>query len=95
MKCSSGAGIVMAVAIAVTMPAAMGATTEPTKAAVPAASSPKANGVNARRHYRNYDRYAGRPYVEPTYLDRPIHYRPYPYVLPVPFFLGFGFDPWW
>jgi hypothetical protein len=38
-------------------------------------------------------RYADRTYTQPHYDDRPDYYRPYPYVLPVPFFLGFGFRP--
>ena len=53
------------------------------------ASSPKAADLSPRRYIRRY-----RPY-EPTYYARPTYYRPYPYALQVPFFLGFGFGPWW
>ena len=31
----------------------------------------------------------------PTYYARPYYYRPYPYALPAPFFLGFGYLPYW
>ena len=31
----------------------------------------------------------------PTYFARPYYYRPYPYALPAPFFLGFGYLPYY
>ena len=34
------------------------------------------------------------PYY-PTYYARPVYYRPYPYGVPAPFFLGFGYLPYW
>jgi hypothetical protein len=49
--------------------------------------------LGARRRYRHYHRYAQRPSYQAYYYDRPIYYRPYPYVAPVPFFLGFGYGP--
>ena len=51
--------------------------------------------LGARRIDR---RYAYRPYAQPyypTYYARPVYYRPYPYAVPVPFFLGFGYLPSW
>jgi hypothetical protein len=32
---------------------------------------------------------------EGYYYDRPVYYRPYPYQLPAPFFLGLAFAPPW
>jgi hypothetical protein len=29
------------------------------------------------------------------YYDRPVYYRPYPYVSPAPFTFGIGFGPKW
>jgi len=63
----------------------------------PAAAAPlqkpeisKATDLSARRHTRHYaERTDDRFY----YYDRPTTYRPYPYLSPVPFFLGFGFGP--
>jgi hypothetical protein len=55
----------------------------------------KATDLSARRRLRHYRHYAYRPYDRPYYYDRPYDYRPYPYVAPVPFFLGFGFGPSW
>jgi hypothetical protein len=52
-----------------------------------------ATDLSARRRTRHPQRYADRTYTPPHYDDRPDYYRPYPYVLPVPFFLGFGFGP--
>jgi hypothetical protein len=51
----------------------------------------KATDVSARRHER---RYAAVPADDGYYYDRPVAYRPYPYVLPAPFPFGIGFDPW-
>ncbi len=44
----------------------------------------KATNPGARQNDRSDDRF---------YYDRPVAYRPYPYALPVPFFLGIGFLP--
>jgi hypothetical protein len=54
----------------------------------------EATDLSARRRIRHAARYAYPAYIQPRYEDRPDYYRPYPYVLPVPFFLGFGFGPW-
>lgn len=50
--------------------------------------------LSARRRVRHPAQYVYRPQVQPAYYDRPTYYRPYPYALPVPFFLGFGFGGW-
>jgi hypothetical protein len=52
-----------------------------------------AGGLTARRHDRHFGRYVDRSL--PSYYARPVYYRPYPYAMPVPFFLGFGFVPRW
>jgi hypothetical protein len=54
----------------------------------------KATDLSAHRRVRHHARYVYRAYAQPHYEDRPDYYRPYPYILPVPFFLGFGFGPW-
>jgi hypothetical protein len=64
------------------------------KAAAPTANSTEAVDLNARHRYRQGDRHVYRPAEPPRYYGRPTYYRPYPYEFPVPFFLGFGFDPW-
>jgi hypothetical protein len=60
-----------------------------------ATHAPEATDLGARRHARHHTRYAHRPNDRPSYYDRPAYYRPYPYDVPAPFFLGFGFGPWW
>jgi hypothetical protein len=55
----------------------------------------QATDLGARRRNPHPARYAYRPSSQPTYYDRPGDYRPYPYVAPLPFFLGFGFAPRW
>jgi hypothetical protein len=54
-----------------------------------------ASDVSARHRSRHVARYVDRVYGPPAYYDRPNYYRPYPYVVPAPFFLGLGFEPWW
>jgi hypothetical protein len=54
----------------------------------------KATNISARRRARHPAHDADRTDDRFYYSDRPVTYRPYPYVLPVPFFLGFGFGPW-
>ena len=56
--------------------------------------APKAAGPTARRGSSHHARFASRPPARPVYYDRPDDYRPYPYALPTPFFLGLGFEPW-
>jgi hypothetical protein len=46
------------------------------------------------RKDRRYIR-AATPVDDGYYYDRPVAYRPYPYVLPAPFPFGIGFDPLW
>ena len=67
----------------------------PLRAMLQTPQSSDATDLSARRRIRPHTNYAYRPYVQPYYYDRPDYYRPYPYALPVPFFLGFGFGPWW
>jgi hypothetical protein len=54
----------------------------------------KATDPGARRHDRRYARVVARG-DEGYYYDRPVYYRPYPYPVPAPFFLGFAFAPPW
>ena len=65
-----------------------------------------ATDFSARRAYRRYPvypsyaRYPTYPsYARypsyPTYFARPSYYRPYPYSVPAPFFLGFGYLPYY
>jgi hypothetical protein len=63
-------------------------------AAAPNPDAPKAGDPAARRGNSHHARYVARPVPPPTYYDRPNDYRPYPYVLPAPFFLGIAFEPW-
>ena len=61
-----------------------------------AAVESQATDVTARRvHRRSVYRPAALPYY-PTYYARPVYYRPYPYGVPAPFFLGFAYlPPYW
>jgi hypothetical protein len=52
-----------------------------------------AGGSTARRHNRHFGGYVDRS--PSLYYARPVYYRPYPYAVPAPFFLGFGFAPRW
>ena len=70
-------------------------------AAIAAASGPEAKAkiatsnttdLGARRVYRRHPAY---PAYVPTYYARPYYYRPYPYSVPAPFFLGFGYLPYY
>ena len=71
------------------------AAAEPTHAAVQKPQASDATDLSARRRVRRHIRYADRRYVQPRYYDWPDYYRPYPYAVPVPFFLGFGFGRRW
>ena len=55
-----------------------------------------ATDFSARRVYRRYPAYPAyaRYPAYPAYYARPYYYRPYPYTVPVPFFLGFGYLPY-
>ncbi len=64
------------------------------KSGVSAALASASTDLSARRHQRTYRRYAYRPSYQPYYYDRPTYYRPYPYAMPAPFFLGFAYGPW-
>jgi len=55
---------------------------------------PGAQGENeAGRIFRDHPAYV-RSY-SPAYFARPYYYAPYPYSVPVPFFLGFGYLPYY
>jgi hypothetical protein len=62
-------------------------------AAEQAALSANTNDLNGR--HRHDHRYVDRPADRPHYYARPTFYRPYPYDLPAPFFLGLAFGPLW
>ena len=57
-------------------------------------ATPDATDVSARRRYPRYPAYARYPSY-PAYYARPTYYRPYPYTVPAPFFLGFGYLPYY
>jgi hypothetical protein len=60
-----------------------------------AVAKSNATEFGARRANRGYVyRPATLPYY-PTYYARPTTYRPYPYGVPAPFFLGFAYLPFW
>jgi hypothetical protein len=71
-----------------------GATAFDSAAAAQKPEISKATDLSARRHTRHPTQYADRADDRFYYYDRPTTYRPYPYLSPVPFFLGFGFGPW-
>jgi hypothetical protein len=79
-------------ALAFSAPAAA-AETGATQQAKAAATSGTAD-LRARRIFRDHPAYAGYP-NSPTYFARPYYYRPYPYGVPVPFFLGFAYLPYY
>jgi hypothetical protein len=64
------------------------------EAAVQNPETSKATDFSARRRVRHPMRYAERTGDRFYYYDRPTVYRPYPYALPAPFFLGLAFGPW-
>jgi hypothetical protein len=76
-------------------PAIHPAAAAPLQAAVQKSETGKATDLSARRDARHPAHDADRTNDRFYYYDRPTTYRPYPYVSPVPFFLGFGFGPWW
>jgi len=91
MKAWIGVAFVAA-ALALGAPAAIAETR-----GAPQAKAADATDFGARRVYRcypSYPAYARYPSY-PTYYARPYYYRPYPYGVPVPFFLGFGYLPYY
>jgi len=54
----------------------------------------KTPDIGAHRRDRRYVRADARG-DDGYYYDRPVTYRPYPYALPEPFFLGLAFSPYW
>jgi hypothetical protein len=78
-------------------PAAITSATAAPLAKVPRAGISAATDFSAHRHIRRHHRHHGHhsPYYQPHYYDRPVYYRPYPYVSPAPFTFGIGFDPAW
>jgi hypothetical protein len=91
MKAWIGVALV-ASALAFSGPVAV-AETSTTPRAKPAATS-DATDLRARRIFRDRPAYAGYP-NSPTYFARPYYYRPYPYGVPAPFFLGFAYLPYY
>jgi hypothetical protein len=65
----------------------------PWHAAVQKPEMSKATNLSARRRIRHPAHDADRGDDRFYYYDRPTTYRPYPYISPMPFFLGFGFGP--
>jgi hypothetical protein len=91
MKVWLGMALV-ASALAFSAPAAVaGTSTAPRMKAV---ATSGATDLLARRIFRDRPAYAGYPNT-PTYFARPYYYRPYPYGVPVPFFLGFAYLPYY
>jgi hypothetical protein len=83
-------GMAIAAAIAIGNAPAAGAATKSMQAK--AATSATAD-IRARRIFRDHPAYV-RSY-SPAYFARPYYYAPYPYSVPVPFFLGFGYLPYY
>jgi hypothetical protein len=54
-----------------------------------------ATEFSARRAHRGYIYRPATPPYYPAYYARPAYYRPYPYGVPAPFFLGFAYLPFW
>jgi len=94
MKIRIGVAFVVA-ALAFSAPAAIAETSTAPQAK--AATTSGATDVSARRVFRRYPSYPtyARYPSYPTYYARPYYYRPYPYSVPAPFFLGFGYLPYY
>jgi hypothetical protein len=91
MKRSIGAAVI-AGSLALAGPAAIDPAAAASSKVVSISAAAASTDLGARRH-RHYRRYAYRPAYPPYYYDRPTYYRPYPYSVPAPFFLGFAFGP--
>lgn len=92
----------VAAALALSIPAAFAGTkVAPQLKAQTASDVTDLSSRRAHRRYPAYPSYARYPaypaYARypayPTYYARPYYYRPYPYAVPAPFFLGFGYLP--
>lgn len=88
-------GVCIAAALAFGAPVAVTGADAAPQTKVQTASD--ATDFSARRAYRRYPAYPSyaRYPSYPTYYARPYYYRPYPYTVPVPFFLGFGYLPYY
>ncbi|HKU08165.1 MAG TPA: hypothetical protein VJR30_19025 [Bradyrhizobium sp.] len=89
----------VATALALGTPAAAIAGTKAAPQAK-AQTTSDATDFSARRVHRRYPAYPAYPrYARypayPAYYARPRYYRPYPYAVPAPFFLGFGYLPYY
>ena len=85
-------------ALAIAGPGAIGSATAAPHAKAQTAGTSDATDFSAQRYNRRYYRHHGyyRPYYRPYYYARPVYYRPYPYDTPAPFTFGIGFGPsWW
>ena len=90
MKTWIGVALVAA-ALAFSGPAAVAGTSAAPRAKAAATSG--ATDLRARRIFRDHPAYV-RSY-SPAYFARPYYYAPYLYGVPVPFFLGFGYLPYY
>jgi hypothetical protein len=94
MKIWIGVALVAA-AQAFSAPAAIaGSETAPRSKATIASSATDLGARRVFQRYPAYPAYARYPYY-PAYYARPYYYRPYPYGVPAPFFLGFGYLPYY
>jgi hypothetical protein len=93
MKAWIGVSLVAA-ALAFASPAAFAETKAAPKAKTAAFGVTDFGARRVYRRYPAYPAYARYPSY-PAYYARPYYYRPYPYGVPVPFFLGFGYLPYY
>jgi len=90
MKARLGVAIIIALLAFSSAPAASAGTRIAPQAK---AATSAATDLRARRIFRDHPAYV-RSY-SPAYFARPYYYAPYPYSVPVPFFLGFGYLPYY
>ena len=86
--------VVVAAALAFSAPGAIAGTRAAPQAKATASDATDFGARRVYRRYPSYPAYARYPSY-PTYYARPYYYRPYPYSVPVPFFLGFGYLPYY
>lgn len=94
MKARAGIAIMAALTIG-GVPAANAGTRGAPQAELLTTSDATDVGARSIRTYRGpigHPAYA-RSQAPPAYFARPYYYRPYPYSVPAPFFLGFGYLP--